>query len=30
VYTKSSEDLTNRLLPVRLGELYKDGVWGEI
>ena len=30
VYTKSSEDLTNKLLPVRLGELYKDGVWGEI
>jgi threonylcarbamoyladenosine tRNA methylthiotransferase MtaB len=30
VYTKSSEDLTNKLLSVRLGELYKDGVWGNI
>jgi threonylcarbamoyladenosine tRNA methylthiotransferase MtaB len=30
VYTKSSDDLTNKLLPVRLGELYKDGVWGNI
>jgi len=30
VYTKSGEDLTNKLLPVKLVELYKDGVWGEI
>ena len=30
VYTKSNDDLTNRLLPVKLVELYKDGVWGEI
>jgi threonylcarbamoyladenosine tRNA methylthiotransferase MtaB len=30
VYTKTSGDLTNKLLPVRLGELYRDGVWGEI
>ncbi len=29
VYTRSSDDLTNRLLPVRLVEVYKDGVWGE-
>jgi len=29
VYTRSSEDLTNRLLPVKLVELCKDGVWGE-
>ena len=28
VYTKSSNDLTNKLLPVRLVEIYKDGVWG--
>lgn len=28
VYTKSSEDLTNKLLPVKLVEVYKDGVWG--
>ena len=29
VYTRSSEDLTNKLLPVRLAEVRKDGVWGE-
>ena len=29
VYTKSSEDLANKLLPVRLARVYKDGVWGE-
>ncbi|NOQ17975.1 MAG: radical SAM protein, partial [Dehalococcoidales bacterium] len=30
VYAKSSSDLTNRLEPVRLVEIYRDGVWGEI
>jgi threonylcarbamoyladenosine tRNA methylthiotransferase MtaB len=30
VYTKSSEDLTNKLLPVRLTEVRGDGVWGEV
>lgn len=30
VYAKSSEDLTNRLLPVRLVKIYRDGVWGEV
>lgn len=30
VYAKSSRDLTNRLKPVRLVEVYRDGVWGEI
>ncbi|MBA7673292.1 Threonylcarbamoyladenosine tRNA methylthiotransferase MtaB [subsurface metagenome] len=30
VYTRSNEDLTNKLLPVKLGELFnRDGVWGE-
>jgi len=29
VYAKSCEDLTNRLLSVKLLELYKDGMWGE-
>jgi len=29
VYTKSNEDLTNKLVPVNLMEIYKDGVWGE-
>ena len=29
VYTKSNDDLTNRLLPVKLVEAYDDGVWGE-
>jgi threonylcarbamoyladenosine tRNA methylthiotransferase MtaB len=28
VYTGSSEDLTNRLLPARLAEIKSDGVWG--
>ena len=28
VYTKSSEDLTNKLLPVKLVKIWKDGVWG--
>jgi len=30
VYTKSNYDLTNKLLPVRLSEVYRDGLWGEI
>ncbi len=30
VYTKSNEDLTNKLLPVKLVEVRGDGVWGEI
>jgi len=30
VYTKSSKDLTNQLLPVTLVELGKDGVGGEV
>ena len=29
VYTKSDEDLTNKLEPVRLVEIRGDGVWGE-
>jgi hypothetical protein len=29
VYARSGEDLTNKLLPVKLMEVYKDGVWGE-
>ena len=29
VYTKSNEDLTNKLIPVKLVEIYRDGVWGE-
>jgi threonylcarbamoyladenosine tRNA methylthiotransferase MtaB len=28
VYTKTTADLTNRLLPVKLGEIRGDGVWG--
>jgi threonylcarbamoyladenosine tRNA methylthiotransferase MtaB len=28
VYTSSSQDLTNKLLPVRLVEIKSDGVWG--
>ena len=30
VYTRSSEDLTNKLLPVKLLEIQGDGVWGEV
>jgi len=30
VYTRSSENLTNKLLPVRLVDIWKDGVWGEV
>jgi threonylcarbamoyladenosine tRNA methylthiotransferase MtaB len=29
VYTRSDEDLTNRLLPVKLAKAKEDGVWGE-
>jgi threonylcarbamoyladenosine tRNA methylthiotransferase MtaB len=30
VYTKNIDGLTNRLLPVKLNKIYRDGVWGEI
>jgi threonylcarbamoyladenosine tRNA methylthiotransferase MtaB len=30
VYIKSDKDLSNRILPVKLGRLYKDGVVGRI
>ncbi len=30
VYTKNNEDLANKLLPVKLAEVYEDGVWGEV
>jgi threonylcarbamoyladenosine tRNA methylthiotransferase MtaB len=30
VYIKNMKDLTNRILPVKLVKLYKDGVWGEV
>jgi len=30
VYTRNNEDLTNRLLPVRLVEVRGDGVWGNL
>jgi len=30
VYTRYNKDLTNALLPIRLEEIYKDGIWGEI
>ncbi len=30
VYTKSDKDLTNKLLPVKLGKVRGDGVWGEL
>ncbi len=29
VYTKSNEDLTNKLLPVKLPKVSGDGMWGE-
>ncbi len=30
VYTKSNNDLTNKLLPVKLVEVREDGVWGKV
>ncbi len=30
VYTTSRSELTNKLLPVKLEKIYKDGVWGEV
>ena len=30
VYARSSEDLTNKLVPVKLVEIRGDGVWGEV
>ena len=30
VYTRSNDDLTNKLLTIQLVKLYKDGVWGEV
>ncbi len=30
VYSESNEDLTNRLVPVKLVAVRKDGVWGEV
>jgi threonylcarbamoyladenosine tRNA methylthiotransferase MtaB len=30
VYTRTGQDLANRLLPVKLARIYRDGVWGEI
>jgi threonylcarbamoyladenosine tRNA methylthiotransferase MtaB len=30
VYVKSAVDLTNKLLPVKLGKIYRDGVWGDV
>ena len=30
VYTRSDEDLTNKLLPVKLVEVREDGVWGVV
>jgi threonylcarbamoyladenosine tRNA methylthiotransferase MtaB len=29
VYTKSTEDLSNKITEVKLEKLYKDGVWGK-
>jgi threonylcarbamoyladenosine tRNA methylthiotransferase MtaB len=29
VYARSIDELTNRLSPVKLGKVYRDGVWGE-
>jgi len=30
VYTKGDKDLTNQLLPVKLMDIWGDGVWGEV
>jgi threonylcarbamoyladenosine tRNA methylthiotransferase MtaB len=28
VYTRSNEELSNKMMPVKLVEIYGDGVWG--
>ena len=30
VYTRSDEELSNKMMTVKLVEIYKDGVWGEV
>jgi len=30
VYTRSSDDLANKLMPAELVEVRGDGVWGEV
>ena len=30
VYASSDEDLSNKLLPVKLVEVRQDGVWGKV
>ncbi len=30
IYTKSGENLTNQLMPVKLESIYKDGIWGRV
>jgi threonylcarbamoyladenosine tRNA methylthiotransferase MtaB len=30
VYARSNENLNNKILPVKLVKVYKDGVWGEV
>lgn len=30
VYAKSDQDLTGRMIPVRLESLWRDGVWGQL
>ncbi len=30
VYVRSGENLTNKLLPVKLSRIYRDGIWGEL
>ena len=30
VYAKSSENIANLLLPVKLEKAYRDGIWGEV
>jgi len=30
VYTRSKEDLSNKITKVRLEKLYRDGAWGKI
>jgi len=30
VYARSSADLVNKLVPVKLARLWRDGVWGEV
>jgi threonylcarbamoyladenosine tRNA methylthiotransferase MtaB len=30
IYARTGQDISNKLMPVKLSKIYKDGVWGEL